>query len=105
MPPSLRFFFTAAFITLAAPLTSAQPQLENLGRGVVAIHQPDGKVAVSWRLLGTDPEGVAFNLYRQSEPPPGGFGGRGGGGGRGGPPAVPGNTATRECRRGRALTR
>jgi rhamnogalacturonan endolyase len=37
----------------------------------VAIHQPDGKVAVSWRLLATDPEGVAFNLYRKSDPVPG----------------------------------
>ena len=94
MPPSLRFACTAALTALATSLlVHAQPQLEHLGRGVVAIHQPDGKVAVSWRLLGTDPEGVAFNLYRKSEPPPGGFGGRGGGGGRGGPPAAPGSTA------------
>ncbi len=38
--------------------------MENLGRGVVALHQGNGKVFVSWRLLGTDPEGIAFNLYR-----------------------------------------
>ncbi len=41
-------------------------QMEALGRGVVAIHHAEGKVFVSWRLLGTDPEDIAFNLYRQS---------------------------------------
>jgi rhamnogalacturonan endolyase len=40
--------------------------MERLGRGVVAIRQGDGKVYVSWRLLATDPDGVAFNVYRQS---------------------------------------
>ena len=40
--------------------------MEKLGRGVVAIHQGEGKVFVSWRILGTDPEAVAFNVYRKS---------------------------------------
>jgi rhamnogalacturonan endolyase len=40
-------------------------QMENLGRGVVAINQGEGKAFVSWRLLGTDPEGIAFNVYKQ----------------------------------------
>ena len=39
-------------------------QMERLGRGLVAVRQDSGRVFVSWRLLGTDPEGVAFNLYR-----------------------------------------
>src|SRR5688500_20163770 len=38
--------------------------MERLGRGVVAVRQDSGRVFVSWRLLGTDPEHVAFNLYR-----------------------------------------
>jgi len=38
--------------------------MEALDRGVVALRQPDGKVYVGWRLLGTDPEGTAFHLYR-----------------------------------------
>lgn len=42
----------------------APRQMELLGRGVVAVHRGDGKVFVSWRLLGTDPEAIAFNLYR-----------------------------------------
>jgi rhamnogalacturonan endolyase len=41
-------------------------QMENLGRGVVAINQGGGKVFVSWRLLGTDPDDIAFNVYRTS---------------------------------------
>src|SRR5262245_3317586 len=40
--------------------------MEKLGRGVVAIHQGEGKVFVSWRLLGTDPEAIAFNVYRKT---------------------------------------
>jgi rhamnogalacturonan endolyase len=74
----LRSLLTVALSLIGlSPRLPAQPQMENLGRGVVAIHQPDGKVAVSWRLLGSDPEGVAFHLYRRSEPLPGGRGGSG----------------------------
>ena len=42
----------------------AQRQMEALGRGVVAVPQSDGKVWVGWRLLGTDPDALAFNVYR-----------------------------------------
>lgn len=49
---------------LFAPDARAQRQMEYLGRSVVAIHQGNGKVFVSWRMLGTDPSDVAFNLYR-----------------------------------------
>lgn len=50
---------------LIGPAT-AQRQMENLTRGIVAVKQSD-KVYVSWRLFGTDPEGTAFNLYRIAE--------------------------------------
>lgn len=60
------------------------PVMERLDRGVVAVHQPDGKVFVSWRLLASDPENTAFNVYRTTAPlPP-----RPGPGG-GGPPRPP----------------
>lgn len=49
------------FISAAA---SSQRQMEVLDRGVVAVRNADGKVFVSWRLLGTEPYGLAFNLYR-----------------------------------------
>ena len=37
--------------------------MENLGRGAVAVRTQES-VFVSWRLLGTDPSGLAFNVYR-----------------------------------------
>lgn len=42
-----------------------QRQMENLDRGVIAINQ-NGKFFISWRILGTDPDDLAFNLYRKS---------------------------------------
>lgn len=39
-------------------------QMEYLGRGLAAVNQGEGKVFMSWRLLGTDPDGIAFNVYR-----------------------------------------
>ena len=51
-------------ILLAAGSVFAQRQMEDLGRGMVAIHQGEGKVYIGWRMLGTDPEDIAFNLYR-----------------------------------------
>lgn len=44
----------------------AQRQMERLGRGVVAVKLADGRVFVSWRLLGTDPEDISFNVYRST---------------------------------------
>ncbi len=57
------------FVLLAATALGADlppRQTERLGRGVVAV--PDSKkVFVSWRLLGSDPEGIAFHVYRQTD--------------------------------------
>lgn len=39
-------------------------QMEELGRGLVAMQQEGGKVYLGWRWLGTDAEDVAFNVYR-----------------------------------------
>jgi rhamnogalacturonan endolyase len=44
----------------------AQRQMEYLNRGVVAIPQGDGHVFVGWRMLGNDPDAIAFNVYRAS---------------------------------------
>ncbi|WP_405805633.1 rhamnogalacturonan lyase [Streptomyces sp. NBC_01187] len=38
-------------------------QVEALGRGAVSVPTGEGNL-VSWRLLGTDPDAVAFNVYR-----------------------------------------
>src|SRR5688572_28943515 len=44
----------------------AQRHVEQLDRGVVAVHQGEGNVFVGWRLLGSDPADAAFNVYRTS---------------------------------------
>src|SRR5947209_18635011 len=46
------------------PKTPRPRQMEHLGRGLVAVNQGRGTVYVGWRLLGTDPDDVAFDLYR-----------------------------------------
>ena len=60
---TLTFFLATAPAShgAAAP---APRQMENLGRGVVALKTGEQQVFVSWRLLGTDPAALAFNLYR-----------------------------------------
>jgi rhamnogalacturonan endolyase len=57
----------AIFLTGAlASTASAQRRMEPLGRGVVALPLGDGKMFVGWRLLGTDPDEIAFNVYRST---------------------------------------
>jgi rhamnogalacturonan endolyase len=53
----LLFFFLA-------PSLQAQRIMENLDRGVVAVRHAADSVFISWRLLGTEPENLPFNLYR-----------------------------------------
>ena len=48
------------------PAYKAGIHKEDLGRGLVAIHNGDGKVSVSWRYLEKDPIDVTFDLYRKS---------------------------------------
>lgn len=42
-------------------------QVEYLTRGVNAISLGSSKVYVNWRMLGTDPAAIAFNLYRSTD--------------------------------------
>jgi rhamnogalacturonan endolyase len=63
MKSIVRAAICAAVLSVCSSAYS-QRQMEMLGRGVVAINQGDGKVSVSWRMLGTDPDNIAFNLYR-----------------------------------------
>ncbi|WEK20162.1 MAG: rhamnogalacturonan lyase [Candidatus Pedobacter colombiensis] len=44
----------------------AQRQMEKLGRGVIAVRQAADSVYVGWRMLGTDPDEISFNLYRKT---------------------------------------
>jgi autotransporter-associated beta strand protein len=40
--------------------------MENLGRGVVAVRTNSTTAYVGWRMLGTDPDTIGFNLYRSA---------------------------------------
>ncbi|MGP4048000.1 rhamnogalacturonan lyase family protein [Streptomyces sp. 2A115] len=63
---------SAATTTVAAPTPAGDAAvqagrvMENLGRGVVAVRSSNTQVLVSWRLLGLDPEGIGFNVYRST---------------------------------------
>lgn len=67
----MRLFFKKSFYPFLLLIFSvstlfAQRQMENLDRGVVAIHPAKNHFFISWRVLGTDPTDLAFNLYRKS---------------------------------------
>ncbi|HKJ41899.1 MAG TPA: rhamnogalacturonan lyase [Sunxiuqinia sp.] len=44
----------------------AQRQMEYLDRGVVVMRTSPDSVYIGWRMLGTEPDDIAFNLYRQT---------------------------------------
>lgn len=60
----LRVLLLACAVAAPTLTLRAQRQMEALGRGVIALNQGSGKIYVGWRLLGTDPTDIAFNLYR-----------------------------------------
>ena len=67
----MRALVPLATVLAVSGLSAAEPrvaprQMEHLGRGVVAINQGEGKIFVSWRLLGTDLDTIGFNIYRAS---------------------------------------
>jgi autotransporter-associated beta strand protein len=51
-------------VVLCCGSAMAQRQMENLNRGLVAVRKNSTQVYLSWRLFGSDPANVAFNLYR-----------------------------------------
>lgn len=66
----MRFLTSLTLLGVAvAPYSApALPQVEGLNRGLAAIHQADGRVFLSWRLLADDPADIAFNVYRTTTP-------------------------------------
>ncbi|WP_234320083.1 hypothetical protein [Streptomyces sp. SBT349] len=58
----------SASVATASDPAAAQAgrPMENLGRGVVAVRTSPTQVLVSWRLLGLDPQGIGFNVYRST---------------------------------------
>jgi len=57
---------TIRLSTLQVPdaVVNIPKQVEYLTRGLVAIQKTTSSVFLSWRLLGNDPSGIAFNVYR-----------------------------------------
>ena len=64
--PSVALFL-AVLLALASSLSASPHLMEKLDRGVVAVRVAPTETFVSWRLLGTDPVGVSFNLYRAAD--------------------------------------
>ena len=63
---SISFIVVLFFMLLACcPTVRASRIMENLDRGVVAVKTGNG-VFVSWRMLGTDPGSIGFNIYRNT---------------------------------------
>ena len=54
-------------ISRADAAVVSEPRLvEDLGRGLTAVYMGDNKVYLSWRLLGTEPQQVTFDIYRRT---------------------------------------
>jgi len=66
LPKITNPIFLVFLLLICAPGLRAQRQMENLDRGVIAVRCPGDSVYVGWRLLGTEPDDIAFNLYRRS---------------------------------------
>jgi rhamnogalacturonan endolyase len=58
-----RLFFYLVALLLPATVLS-QRRMEYLNRGIVAMPDGKGNVFVSWRMLATDADNIAFNVYR-----------------------------------------
>lgn len=57
-------YFLFALMLFSINGVYAQRQMEKLGRGLIAIRQNKDSVYLSWRISGTEPDDIAFNLYR-----------------------------------------
>lgn len=51
---------------LATQSAQSQRKMENLDRAVVAIRTSSTQVYIGWKMLGTDPAQIGFNVYRGS---------------------------------------
>lgn len=58
--------YLLALLALLTLPVSAQRQMEDLDRGVVAQRTGTSTVYLSWRMLASDPTNIAFNVYRSA---------------------------------------
>jgi rhamnogalacturonan endolyase len=64
MSGARRMVVLLAALGVVAGYAQAARQMENLGRGLVALRTGTNSAYIGWRMLGTDPSGISFNLYR-----------------------------------------
>lgn len=55
------------FIPAISNFSFGQRIMEKLGRGAISVFTEKQGVFISWRLLATDPENIAFNIYRNNK--------------------------------------
>ena len=53
-----------ASATPSTPVSAGARQMEKLNRGLFAMRTSSTQVYVGWRMFGTDPSTIAFNVYR-----------------------------------------
>jgi rhamnogalacturonan endolyase len=61
--PTLRLEYVPAYEKAVNPPAR---QMEALDRGLIALRRATSQVYLGWRLLGTDPSTVGFNVYRSA---------------------------------------
>lgn len=67
VPPNLNFYALDPLYRPGVPLGWSATRIEEkLDRGVVALPTGAGRAYIGWRLLASDPRGVAFNVYRST---------------------------------------
>ncbi len=60
-----RSSFIVLVMVILWPIVATAQVNEKIDRGVVALTVKEGMVYVGWRLLASDPEDIAFNVYRK----------------------------------------
>ncbi|MFD2162152.1 rhamnogalacturonan lyase [Paradesertivirga mongoliensis] len=63
---SQSFFLGVLSLFLTFSAAAQKRRMEYLDRGTIAISQGAGKVYLGWRMLGTDPDDITFNIYRST---------------------------------------
>ncbi len=65
MNSTKKLYLLLFLFLLSVSAVFSQRKMENLDRGIIAVKEK-GIFYIGWRLLGTDSDNLAFNLYRKS---------------------------------------
>lgn len=67
IPPNLNFYAIDPLYDPDAILGWAEERIEEeLDRGLLAVAAGEGRAYLGWRLLKSDPDNIAFNIYRST---------------------------------------